>query len=245
MAVVACISTAAIGAVTGMCFGFTSKSQDHLSGEDGWVPLGNVWCFLGMALSTFFCWPLPLLHGRKPYILGGLAMSLVLVVPQATAVSAGRLEDVEGWRTALLVARAVMGACLALASMNFYSTLMDLFGASIASSHRSESTEDGGLRRRRDGMGIWLGIYTWSWIASVPLGFGIGEVVADHRPPTWGFYPSILLIFVVLVFNVLPPDARGVPYRRAVAGTRTHAAASVEPQFGEAMLHRVKESPSW
>lgn len=244
-AVVSCLSTAAIGVVIGMHFGFTSKTQDYLSDGDGWVPLGNVWCFLGMALSTIFCWPLPLLHGRKPYILGGLAMALVLLFPQAIAVSAESLRDVEGWRAALLVTRGTMGVSLALASTNFYSTLMDLFGASIQSPHWADSVEDGGLRRREDGMGIWLGIYTWSWLASIPLGFGIGEVVADHRPPIWGFYLSVPLLFITLVLNVLTPDATSTPYRRVVARTRIRGAASSEPQVDGTTLHGVKESPSW
>ncbi|MBE3043160.1 hypothetical protein IMZ48_11430 [Candidatus Bathyarchaeota archaeon] len=206
------------------------------------MPLGNVWCFLGMALSTFFFWPLPLLHGRKPYILGWLTMALVLLVPQAIAVGAGRRRDVGEWRMAALVSRGVMGVCLAFASINFYSILMDLFGASIASSHREQSAEDGELRRREDEIGIWLGVYTWSWLASVSLGFGIGEVIADHRPPIWGFYLITLLLFITLVLNILMPNVRGVPYKRAVGGTRTLATTPAEPQVGNVTLQK---SPGW
>lgn len=61
--------------------------QDYLSDGSSWVALGNMWCFLGMALTTFFCWFLPLLNRRKLYAVGGLAIFLVLLLAQETAVS--------------------------------------------------------------------------------------------------------------------------------------------------------------
>lgn len=219
--------------------------QEYIPDEKSWVALGNMWCFLGMALTTFFCWPLPMLHGRKPYVVGGLAFSLVLLFAQATAVSSERLENITGWRIALLVTRGVMGACLACVAVNSYSTLTDLFGASVSPARRSLSADDNDQRRRGGGLGIWLGIYTWCWISSTSLGFGIGGAIAEYRPPTWGFYLSILILLVTLILNVALPDTRGSLHRKVVSEMRARASASTEPQIGEVMLHRVNRSPIW
>lgn len=228
VASVACFSAAAIETVIGIYFGLSPVIQEYLSDGDSWVAVGNTWCFLGMALTTFFCWPLPLLHGWKPYVVGGLPISLVLLFVQATAVISERLWDVTGWRNALLVTRGVMSACFACVGLNFYSTLTNLFGGSITLALLRLSTDDGDQRRRGGGLGIWLGIYTWCWISSISLGFGIGGAIAKYRPPTWGFYLSILIL-VTLILNVVLPDTRSTLRRKVVSKMRARAAASTEP----------------
>ena len=245
VASIACFSTTAIGTVIGIYFGLSPVMQEYLSDEGSWVALGNMWCFLGMALTSFFCWPLPLLHGRKPYVIGGLAISLVLLFAQATAVSSERLANITEWRIAFLVTRGVMGAYLACVGLNFYFTLTDLFGASVSPTHGSLSAHDDDQRHRGGGLGIWLGIYTWCWIASIPLGFGIGEAIAEYHSPTWGFYLSILILLITLILNVCLPDTRDTLHRKVVSEMRARAAASTEPQIGEVMLHRVNKSPRW
>lgn len=238
-AAVACLSSTTIGAVTGIHSGLTPMTQDDVQDNDIWVALGSTWCFLGMALSTVLFWPLPSLHGRKPYILGGLAMALVLLIPQSLEMASEHPYGIEWRKEALLVTRGVMGACLGIAGMNFYSTLLELFGTSITTSYQPRAAKDGDTRRPGDGMGVWLGFYSWSWISSLSLGFANGEVIANYCPPVWRLFASIGLLFLTLVLNVLVPDSRSTPYRRAATEGRARPAGLTEPLVGEAMPRRV------
>ncbi|KAF7545403.1 hypothetical protein G7Z17_g9197 [Cylindrodendrum hubeiense] len=100
-------------------------------------------------------------------------------------------------------------------------------------------------RRHGGGMGVWLGIWTWCWIGSLALGFLIGASIIDQHPPAWGFYLSIVLIAVVLLLNVVCPEARRSSFRRSVAEVRTGSDISRRLARGEVMMHRVKTGPKW
>lgn len=139
-----------------------------------------------------------------------------------------------------------MGASLGFASMNFHSTLTDLFGASLMSCNpHQEVVDDFDARRHGGGMGVWLGIWTWCWIGSLGVGFLVGASIIDSYPPAWGFYVSIIIIAVVLVLNVVCPEVRRSAYRRSVAEVRTGEDISRRVARGEIMMHRVKTGPKW
>lgn len=139
-----------------------------------------------------------------------------------------------------------MGVALGFASMNFHSILTDLFGASLMSCNpHQEVVDDFDARRHGGGMGVWLGIWTWSWIGSLGVGFLVGACIIDNYPPTWGFYVSIIIIAVVLFLNVVCPEVRRSAYRRSVAEVRTGEDISRRVARGEIMMHRVKTGPKW
>ncbi|KXH66011.1 hypothetical protein CSAL01_13064 [Colletotrichum salicis] len=96
IATVACISTALVGMIIGIYAGLVPSLQYYILDTSHSIINGNVGCFLGMAFPTFFCWPLPLVHGRKPYITTGLILSMPLLFPQALAVSAQRFYNLTG-----------------------------------------------------------------------------------------------------------------------------------------------------
>ncbi|KAK8147503.1 hypothetical protein G3M48_001512 [Beauveria asiatica] len=246
VASVACISTALIGVILGIYAGLVPSIQYYVIDPSHVVVHGNTGCFLGMAIPTFLLWPLPLLHGRKPYILSGLVLAMPLLFPQALAVTSQRLFDSVEWRSLLLGSRTLMGVSLGFASMNFHSTLTDLFGASLMSVNPHQEVVDHyDARRHGGGMGVWLGIWTWCWIGSLGVGFLVGASIIDKYTPTWGFYVSIILIAVVLFLNVVCPEVRRSAYRRSVAEVRTGSDISRRVARGEIMMHRAKTGPRW
>lgn len=246
VAAVACTSTALIGVILGIYAGLVPSIQYYIIDQSHATVHGNTGCFLGLALPTFFLWPLPLLHGRKPYILSSLVLAMPLLFPQALAVNSQRLTNTQSWRSMLLVARTLMGASLGFASMNFHSILTDLFGASLMSVNpHQEVVDQYDARRHGGGMGVWLGIWTWCWIGSLGVGFLVGACIIDNHPPAWGFYVSIIIIAVVLFLNVVCPEVRRSAFRRSIAEVRTGSDISRRIARGEIMMHRVKTGPKW
>ncbi|KAI1501931.1 hypothetical protein F5X99DRAFT_418198 [Biscogniauxia marginata] len=246
VAAVACTSTALIGALIGIYAGLVPSIQYYIADFHHYSIIGNVGLYLGLALSTFFCWPLPLLHGRKPYIVCSLCVAMPLLFPQAIAVSTSRSPYTSVWRWALLLPRALMGCALGVASMNFHSILTDLFGASLMSSNpHQEVVNHYDVRRHGGGLGVWLGIWTWCFIGSLAVGFLVGAVIIDNLPPSWGLYISIMLIAVVLLLNVLCPEVRRSGWRRSVAEVRIGTTVSRRLARGEIMMHRVQDGPKW
>ncbi|KAI2625080.1 hypothetical protein GGR54DRAFT_654739 [Hypoxylon sp. NC1633] len=246
VASVACISTALIGVLVGIYAGLVPSIQYYIADFHHYSIIGNVGMYLGMALSTFFCWPLPLLHGRKPYILCSLCIAMPLLFPQAVAVSIPRSPLTSAWRWALLLPRAIMGCALGFANMNFHSILTDLFGASLMSSNPHQEVVDPcDARRHGGGLGVWLGVWTWCFIGSLGIGFLVGALVIDTLKPSWGLYISIMLIAVVLLLNVLCPEVRRSAWRRSVAEVWTGSVVSRRVARGEIMMHRVKDGPKW
>jgi len=150
-----------IGILIGIYAGLVPSIQYFIVDFNHSAILGNVGLYLGMALPTFFCWPLPLLHGRKPYILTSLAVAMPLLFPQALAISTPRITYTSLWTTALLLSRSLMGVALGFGSMNFHSILTDLFGGSLMSRNpHGELVDYCDVRRHGGGLGVWLGIWT-------------------------------------------------------------------------------------
>ncbi|KAL8673795.1 MAG: hypothetical protein Q9168_001807 [Polycauliona sp. 1 TL-2023] len=246
VALVACINTALMGLIIGIYAGEVPAIQYNIVDEHHYTILGNVVLFLGLATTTCIFWPLPLLYGRKPFTLAALAILMPLQFPQAIAVSGYRTPYTPTYRVSLLLSRAVAGLVMGFANINFIATLLDLFGASLQSVNpHQEVVNVNDVRRHGGGMGIWLGIWTWSFIGSIGLGFFIGAVVISKLEVDWGFWITIILTAFVLVLNVLVPEVRRSPYRRSVAEVRTPTELTRRVARGEVMMHLYSTGPKW
>ncbi|TVY41156.1 hypothetical protein LOCC1_G004489, partial [Lachnellula occidentalis] len=245
-AAVACISTALVGILIGIYAGEVPAIQYYIVDFHHYTVLGNVFFYIALAIPTFFFWPLPLLHGRKPYILGAMSLAMPLLFPQAIAVGQFRSPYVYRWRVGLILSRALMGFCLGFADMNFKSTLTDLFGASLQSAKpHQEVVDEFDVRRHGGGMGLWLGLWTWSSMGSIGVGFMIGAVIINTLEPTWGFYISIIIIALVLLLNILTPEVRRSAYRRSVAEVKKGTDVSRRLARGEVKMHMAQTGPKW
>ena len=246
VATVACINTALMGLIIGIYAGEVPAIQYAMVDEHHFTILGNVVLFIGLAITTALFWPLPLLHGRKPYILAALAILLPLQFPQAVAVGTQRSTNVGAYRVGLLLPRAISGLIMGFANINFKSTLLDLFGASLQSVHpHQEFVNVNDVRRHGGGMGVWLGIWTWCHIGSLGVGFLIGAVIISGLSVTWGFWITIMLMAAILVLNVLSPEVRRSAYRRSMAEVRSGADVSRRVARGEVKMHLQATGPIW
>ncbi|KAK0103973.1 hypothetical protein ONS96_005078 [Cadophora gregata f. sp. sojae] len=246
VATVACISTALIGILVGIYAGETPAIQYYIVDFHHYTVLGNVFFFVGLAIPTFLFWPLPLLHGRKPYIMGSMSIAMPLLFPQALAVGEFRSPYVATWRVGLIMSRALMGFCLGFANMNFKQMLTDLFGASLQSTNpHQEHVDEFDVRRHGGGMGVWLGLWTWCALGSIGIGFMIGAVIINTLNPAWGFYVSICIIAFVMLLNVLCPEVRRSAFRRSVAEVVNDGDVSRRLARGEVKMHMVQTGPKW
>ncbi|KAJ8062411.1 hypothetical protein OCU04_008952 [Sclerotinia nivalis] len=245
-AIITCLSTFLVGLVIGIYAGEVPSIQYSIVDLHHFTVLGNVFFFIGLAIPTTLFWPLPLLHGRKPYILGSMSLAMPLLFPQALAVGATRNPNLDGWRIGLLLSRSFMGFALGFANMNFLSTLMDLFGASLQSTNpHQEYVDESDVRRHGGGMGLWLGIWTWCYLGSIGVGFLLGAIIINFLTPAWGFYISIAILALVLVLNVVGPEVRRSAFRRSVAEVRKDDQVSRRLAKGEVKMHRVHTGPKW
>lgn len=101
------------------------RIQFQLDDESHWVIFGNMLLFAGLGLTTLLFWPLPLLHGRRPYILIAFGFMLPLQLPQAMVVQ-NRHGSHMIYRIGLLLPRALTGVALGFANINLLPTLWDL-----------------------------------------------------------------------------------------------------------------------
>ena len=246
VAAVACISTALLGLIVGIYAGEVPAIQYTLADEHHYTILGNVFLYIGVAIPTVLLWPLPLLHGRKPYTLIALGLLLPLQFPQAIVLNAPRSPSTAGYRVGLLLSRALSGVALGFANINFKATLLDLFGASLQSSNpHQEVVNEDDVRRHGGGMGVWLGIWAWCFMGSIGVGFLIGAVVISALAVDWGFYITINLIAFVLFLNVLTPEVRRAAHRRSVTPVRSATEMARGFVRGEVMLHITSRGPTW
>lgn len=247
VASVACLSTALIGLLVGVYAGQTPSIQYYIVDFHHYTVLGNVFFFVGLSIPTFFFWPLPLLHGRKPYILGSLSLAMPLLFPQALAVGQVRSPYVATWRVALILPRATMGFVLGFANMNFKCLLTDVFGASLQSANpHQEHVDEFDVRRHGGGMGIWLGIWTWCALGSIGVGFMIGAIIINQLSPAVGFYITIAIIAFVMLLNVVVPETRRAAFRKSVAEVPNEKGeVSRRLARGEVKMHMVKSGPKW
>jgi MFS family permease len=246
-ATIACINTALLGIIIGIYAGEVPRIQYYLADERHIVIIGNAVLYFGLAISTFFTWTLPLLHGRKPYILAALALAMPLQFPQAIMVTGYRGKDPK-FRLGLLLSRAVSGLVLGFANVNYITVLLDLFGASLQSKNpHQEFVVVNDVRRHGGGMGIWLGIWAWCWIASLAVGFLIGAAIIEDWTPDWGFYIVVLIIIAAMMMNILAPETRRAQYRKSVTEVydRDENYITRRVSKGEVKLHIATEGPKY
>src|SRR4051812_5424268 len=87
--------------------------------------------YIGLAITSFVFWPMPLFYGRKPYVLTALAFVVPLQFPQAIIVMSYRSPSASSFRDTLLATRLLSGLLLGFANVNFFPVLLDVFGASL------------------------------------------------------------------------------------------------------------------
>ena len=246
VATVTCITTAFMGLLIGIYAGEVPAIQYAIADEHHYTILGNVLLFLGLAITTALFYPLPLLHGRKPYTLAALAILLPLQFPQALAVNSPRSPNVATYRIGLLLPRMFAGIVMGFANINFITTLLDLFGASLQSGNPHQETVNvNDVRRHGGGMGVWLGIWTWCAIGSIGVGFLIGAGIISGLDVSWGFWITIVINAAVLVLNILSPEVRRSAYRRSMAEVRSGGEVSRRVARGEIKMHLESTGPIW
>jgi hypothetical protein len=215
-AAVACITTFAIGLQIGMYSGMVPQIQYQLADLSHHVIQGNVYLYIGMAMTTFVFWSLPLCHGRKPYLLVSLSLVLPLQFPQALMIMEFRSPTDASFRSVLLTCRFLTGLLLGFANINHFPILLDLFGASLQSEFpHQELVVPSDTRRDGGGIGLWLGFWTWCWIGSLAIGFTCGAGIIYALNPKWGFYMVMVVLAVVLLLNILAPETRRSASRRS------------------------------
>ena len=246
VATVTCITTAFMGMIVGIYAGEVPAIQYAIADEHHYTILGNVLFFLGLAITTALFYPLPLLHGRKPYTLAALAILLPLQFPQALAINSQRDPNVATYRIGLLLPRIMAGMVMGFANINFITTLLDLFGASLQSSNPHQETVNvNDVRRHGGGMGLWLGVWTWCAIGSIGTGFLIGAGIISGLDVSWGFWIIIIVNAAVLVLNILTPEVRRSAYRRSMAEVRNGGEVSRRVARGEIKMHLKSTGPIW
>lgn len=193
-------------------------------------------------------WPLPLLHGRKPYTVFSFACMLPLQFPQAITVAAYR-DPSTALRVGLLLPRFFTGFALGFANINTLPTLFDLFGASLMSERpHQEFVAHDDVRRQGGGVGVWLGAWAFCFTSSLSFGFCIGAGIINDLGPDWGFYIIVILLALFLFINIVAPETRRAPYRRSIG----QFFDKEEPEKlkrrvvrGEVKLHISNDGPKW
>ncbi|RAR12273.1 fatty-acid amide hydrolase protein [Stemphylium lycopersici] len=246
-ATIACMNTALLGIIVGIYAGEVPRIQYSLADERHFSIIGNAVLYAGLAVSTFFVWTLPLLHGRKPYILAALAIALPLQFPQAIVISGYRGKSAR-YRVGLLLSRAISGVILGFANVNYITVLLDLFGASLQSKNpHQELVVANDVRRHGGGMGMWLGIWSWCWIGSLAVGFQIGAAIIQNHTPDWGFYVVVIILAVALILNIIASETRRAPFRKSITEVydREENYITRRVSRGEVKLHIATEGPSY
>ena len=244
-ALIACLNTSCIGLLLGIYAGEVPAIQYAIADFGHYSILGNVLMYLGMALSGMIFWPLPLLHGRKPYVVAAQLLALVLQVPQGLAVDGWRDPSQPAYKCLLLISRAVSGFALGLADMNIKATLLDCFGASLQSqSSDFDKYEIYDVRRHGGGMGMWLGFASWSSIGPISVGFMIGaSIINSGISVAWGFWISFCIVLVVLLINIIMPEVRRSAFRRTISELTGDAGEFARVTRGEIKMHLTMTGP--
>lgn len=245
-ATAACLNAACIGMMIGIYSGEVPAIQYVIVDFHHYTILGNVFLYCAMAISTLFLWPLPLLHGRKVYTVGGLAIALCLQIPQAIAVSDYRSPDIASYRQLLFISRALSGFAFGFVIVNIQGTLLDCFGASLQShSPHGEVLDPYDVRRHGGGMGLWLGIWSFASLASISLGFMVGAFIINNANVMWGFWTCFALLLVVLLLNIIMPEVRRSAYRRTLTEMHGNDGEFSRVSRGEVKMHLESIGPYW
>jgi MFS family permease len=167
-------------------------------------------------------------------------------IPSGTRDQPESVTEDARFRAGLLSARAVTGFVLGFANVNYITVLLDLFGASLQSKNpHQEYVVPNDVRRHGGGMGMWLGIWSWCWIASLAVGFQVGAAIIGSLSPDWGFYVVILILAAALVLNIMAPETRRAAYRKSVTEVydRDENYITRRVSRGECKLHISTEGP--
>ncbi|KAL2394567.1 hypothetical protein ABEF93_001655 [Exophiala dermatitidis] len=246
VALSSCINTACLGFLIGIYSGEVPAIQYVIVDFNRLMIFGNVFLYCGLAIPTLVFWPLPLLHGRKPYNIAALTLTLCLQIPQGLVVSVFRTPDVRRYRILLLLSRGVSGLVFGFANINNLATLLDLFGASLKSSETNEDLEDPlDVRRHGGGMGSWLAIWSWCTVGSIAIGFVMGAFIISGTSVDWGFWISLMLLMAVLLLNVVSPEVRRSAFRRTIAEMLGAGGSFTRVARGEVKLHLTGNGPYW
>ncbi|RMZ81740.1 hypothetical protein DV738_g2123, partial [Chaetothyriales sp. CBS 135597] len=237
-AIVVCINTASIGILISIYAGEVPGIQYQIADFGHLTILGNVCLYLGLAITTLVCWPLPLLHGRKPYTLAGLAFAFALQIPQGIAVSQRRLPSQVTWRLVLLLCRALTGIAFGFVGINVQSSLLDVFGASLQSRHpQGELTGQYDSRGDGGGMGLWLGAWSWCTIGPISLGFVIGAFIVSTTMVQWGFWVGLFILMFAFLLNLIAPETRRSAFRHTIADMTGASGSFCRVARGEVKMH--------
>ncbi|OAL33207.1 hypothetical protein AYO20_07524 [Fonsecaea nubica] len=244
-AVVSCINVACLGLLLGIYAGEVPAIQYVVVDFNRHVILGNLFLYLGLAVPSLVFWPLPLLHGRKPYTLAALTLTLCLQIPQGLMITSFRSPDLKRYRIILLLSRGLSGFVLGFADINNLATLLDIFGASLKSSDSHELPDPYDVRRHGGGMGVWLAIWSWCTVGSISIGFLIGALIISDTSVDWGFWISSLLLLAVILLNLIAPEVRRSAFRRTIAEVIGEGRSFSRVARGEIKLHLTGNGPYW
>jgi serine/arginine repetitive matrix protein 2 len=242
---ISCINTACLGLLIGVYAGEVPAIQYVIVDLDRQIILGNVMLYIGLAIATLLFWPLPLLHGRKPYTLGALMLTLCLQVPQGVMVLSFRDPEVDRYRIILLMSRGLSGFVLGFINLNNFATLLDLFGASLQSDDSHERSNAYDVRRHGGGMGLWLAIWCSCTLATISIGFLIGTLIISSTSVDWGFWIASFILMFVTVLNVIVPEVRRSAFRRTLAEIAGQGGSFSRVARGEVKLHLTGTGPYW
>lgn len=255
-----------LGFIIGCYGGESSAIKASLGISTSLTSMGNVLFILGVAIPSLLFWPLSLLHGRKPYVLLSIALTIPLQLPQALSLPPHTIPNQERSMVPFIVCilffRAISGFVLGFASMNVLATLIDLFGPDTGACCRggvvfNSSTPvegqdkfhlvPGGEAGAR--IGIWLGIWAWMFFAFGGVGYLVGQLIASQSSPAWGFWivaivATLLLSLVWLVPEVRPPWRKQRPINRRRAGWKGNEENRHEDR-GEITMVVSGTSPKW
>ncbi|KAI5821423.1 hypothetical protein BZA77DRAFT_299532 [Pyronema omphalodes] len=250
-----------------------AQIAEHLKVSTHVSSLGNSMFFLGLVVPVMFLWPLPLLHGRKPYLLLSVSLILPLQIPQALSLPP-YIAQTTAWNDptrqyviCLLFFRSLSGFVFGFAFMNCFATLLDLFGPDTGACCRGgvvfnnivpmegqnqyQGVEGGEAGVRA---GAWIGLFTWMFVGSAGCGYLFGKVVVARTTLAWGFWIVAILTGVLIVLVVTVPEVRPpwktVQIDGTLSGTGNRRsisgfAESEVVERGEIKMVMFGSSPKW
>ncbi|KAF8254038.1 hypothetical protein K440DRAFT_673713 [Wilcoxina mikolae CBS 423.85] len=272
-ATIACGVVGLIGWIVRSYYAELPQIEEHLEISPNIASLGNSMFFLGLAIPTSILWPLPLLHGRKPYLLLSISLLLPLQLPQALSLPPYTTDSqtwdrsMQPYVACLLFFRSISGLILGFAFMNGFATILDLFGPDTGAccrggvvfnnrvplegqnQYNAVTGGEAGVRT-----GIWVGVFTWMFVASPGLGYLFGKIAVATTTPAWGFWTVAILTGFILALILVAPEVRP-PWktirigrsasrrgqRPAIAGI----AGSEVVERGEIKMVMFGSSPRW
>lgn len=262
-AVMACSISGLISFIVGCYFGESAAMRRSLRISDHVASLGNVSFLIGVALPVLVLWPLPLLHGKKPYLLLSIALVVPLQLPQAlslpphTTVEQHLGDSMLPYVICMMVFRGVSGIVLGFAAMIAFATIMDLFGpdtgaccrggivfnnrAPVEGANQYHMVSGGEAGSR---IGVWLGIWSWLFVSFPGAGFFIGQIIADKASPAWGFWTVAMADGMLFFAVAMIPEVRP-PWRRVVGERRRGGWMRRRVERGELALVVFGKPPEW